>query len=130
MRLVTYYLLPVEDGNVIIHYDTGLKINVFNLKNEDFKPNPLELHVYGVNNSDWLAFETEGWTTESLRIIGQAVLWYTLEMNLSEIRLTVMHPDSQKDLRENKSTTKSITARFCHWLRLNANLCRREADGN
>jgi hypothetical protein len=92
MPSVSYFLLSDNEREVIVHKETGLRVNVFNLKNEDFEPTPGELHVFGEDTGMWLAFETEGWTTESLSLISAAVLWYAYYVDAPSIKVTIEDP--------------------------------------
>jgi hypothetical protein len=91
MESSNYFLLNRE-RNVIVHKATGLRINVFGLEVENYRPNPTELHVFGDDHGEWLAFETEGWSTEDRVILIDAVKWYSQFLDYPEINITEEDP--------------------------------------
>jgi hypothetical protein len=92
MLSMTYFLLSGQTRDVIVHGETGFKINVYRLEKEIFVPKDGELHVFGKDNKEWLAFETSGWNTEKLEIISAAVLWYSEYIGFYELQLTFTDP--------------------------------------
>ena len=92
MLSLTYFLLPGQTRDVIVHGETGFKINVFRLEKEIFVPKDGELHVFGKDKKEWLAFETCGWNAEKLAIMSAAVLWYSEYIGFFEIQLTFTDP--------------------------------------
>ena len=76
MQTTNYFLLEDKERDVIVHGDTGLRVNVFGLEVDNYRPTAGELRIFGEDHGGWLAFETEGWTLESLNIVSGAVTWY------------------------------------------------------
>jgi hypothetical protein len=100
MLPTTYFLLDHQDRNVIVHGETGLKVSVFGLEVEDYKPTPGEIHIFGDDHGEWLAFETEGWSMESIDIITGAVVWYARYLDYSEMNITTDDPRPEFRLRK------------------------------
>jgi hypothetical protein len=92
MLSLTYFLLPGQTGDVIVHGETGLKINVFKIEREQFVPLIDELHVFGRNTREWIAFETAGWDDKKLDIMSGAILWYTEYKDCKDMQLTFTDP--------------------------------------
>jgi hypothetical protein len=85
---------------VIVHRETGTKVNVFGLEVENYQPGPGELHIFGDDHREWLAFETEGWNGEHINIIDQAVLWYARYLDYPQMEITTEDPRPQPGLRK------------------------------
>ena len=60
MHSTSYYLSDENDHHLIIHADTGLVVQTFSLEHEPFNPCPDEIHLFGDDHGEWLAFETIG----------------------------------------------------------------------
>lgn len=92
MKKNNYFLLEDARRDVIVHGETGLRVNVFNRETEGFSPAPGEIHVVGDDHGLWLAFETEGWTMEGLEIVSSAVLWYARRLDYPQMQITTEDP--------------------------------------
>jgi len=92
MLSLTYFLLPGQIRDVIVHGETGFKINVYRLEKESFLPKDGEIHVFGKDPEEWLAFETSGWNTEKLAIMSAALLWYSEFIGFTQLQLTFTDP--------------------------------------
>ena len=99
MLSTSYHLLADQDHDIIIHEETGLRVHVFNLENEGFVPTVGELHLFGDDHGTWLAFETEEWTTETLAIFSNAVLWYAVVLDYPEMQIATVDPRPPLKLR-------------------------------
>ncbi|TZF83106.1 hypothetical protein FW774_12455 [Pedobacter sp. BS3] len=62
--------------DIIYDRKTSLQIQVFNQRDELFVPGKNEVHFYGDNFGDILAFETIGYRNESEALIRDAIKWY------------------------------------------------------
>jgi hypothetical protein len=100
MQTNNYFLLDDEERHVIVHGETGLRVNVFGLEVDNFRPTPGELHIFGDAHGEWLAFETEGWSMESMTIISDAVAWYACYLDYPEMQITEEDPRPQFKLRK------------------------------
>jgi len=100
MQSGTYFLLEGADRAVIVHGKTGLRVNVFSLETEGYSPNSDELHVFGNDHGEWLAFETDGWTIEAMDLVTGAVVWYTHYLDHPEMVIRTKDPRPQYKLRK------------------------------
>ena len=100
MLSTSYYLLADQDHDIIIHDETGHRVHVFSLENKTFEPTKGELHFFGDDHGEWLAFETEGWTTETLAIFSNAIIWYAVFLDWPEMQITTRDPRPPSKLRK------------------------------
>lgn len=99
MKSTAYFLLADQERDIIVHDKTGLRVNVFSLEQEGFTPTLGELHIFGDDHGEWLAFETEGWTTETTSIFSNAVVWYAVNLDYPEMQITTEDPRPPSKLR-------------------------------
>jgi hypothetical protein len=95
-----YFLLEGQNRDVIVHGATGLRVNVFGLEVDRYEPTDGELHIFGDDHGEWLAFETEGWSAEGLEIISGAVKWYAQYLDYSEMQISEEDPRPVVKLRK------------------------------
>jgi hypothetical protein len=95
----TYSLLEDQERDIIIHRISGLRVNVFGLEVDNYRPTKGELRIYGDDHGEWLAFETEGWNGEDLDIISQAVVWYARYLDYPEMTITTEDPRPEFKLK-------------------------------
>jgi hypothetical protein len=100
MLTTNYFLLDDQERDVIIHGETGLRVHVFGLEVDDYHPTPGELHIFGDDHGEWLAFETEGWSKESMDIITGAVVWYAQYLDYPEMNIQTEDPRPAPRLRK------------------------------
>jgi hypothetical protein len=100
MISTTFSLLVDQERDIIVHGETGLRVNVFGLEVDSFQPAEGELHIFGDDHGEWLAFETEGWNGEELELISQAVLWYARYLDYPEMRIVTEDPRPESKLRK------------------------------
>ena len=100
MNSLNYFLVPDANRQIISHGETGLRVNVYHLENEPFYPVTGELHIFGDDHGEWLAFETEGWSSESMQIITGAVIWYAHCLDYSEMNIQTNDPRPVFKLRK------------------------------
>lgn len=94
-----YFLLEDEERNVIVHGESGLRVNVFGLDADRYEPTEGEIHIFGEAYGEWLAFETDGWTLEDVGIISDAVLWYARYLGYPEMQITETDPRQEPKLK-------------------------------
>lgn len=99
MFSTTFSLLEYQERDVIVHDETGLRINVFGLEVDDYHPTTGELHIFGDDYGEWLAFETENWNGEHLDIISQAVVWYARYLDYPEMTIVTEDPRPEFKLK-------------------------------
>jgi hypothetical protein len=92
MQTTKYFILATENRDIIVHAETGLRVNVFRLENEGFMPTVGELHVFGDDHGGWLAFETEGYSSENLGLVKGAVIWYARYLDYPEMDIRTEDP--------------------------------------
>jgi hypothetical protein len=97
---MNYFLLPDAQRDIIIHGPTGTRLNVYSLENEDFRPAKGELHIFGDDHGEWLAFETQGWNGGDTRVFSGAVLWYGLYLDYPVMEITTKDPRPKFRLRK------------------------------
>ena len=68
-------LMP-HQRDVICDKEGELKIQVFNLREELFHSQESEVHLFGDNFGDILAFETINYHNQSEHLIRDAIMWY------------------------------------------------------
>lgn len=95
-----YFLLEDQERDIIVHGETGLRVNVFGLEVDQYEPTPGELHIFGDDHGEWLAFETEGWSIENLDIISGAVKWYARYLDYPEMQISEEDPRPAVRLRK------------------------------
>jgi len=100
MISTTFSLLEDQERDVIIHDPSGLRVNVFGLEVDNYQPTKGELHIFGDDHGEWLAFETEGWNGEYLDIISQAVVWYARYLDYPEMNISTEDPRPEFRLRK------------------------------
>jgi hypothetical protein len=96
----TFSLLEDQERDIIIHGATGLCVNVFGLEVDDYQPTKGEIHIFGDDHGEWLAFETEGWNGENLDLITQAVIWYARYLDYPEMNIQTEDPRPAPRLRK------------------------------
>jgi len=96
----TYSVLYDQERHVIVHGETGTKVHVFGLETDNYQPTPGELHIYGDDRGEWLAFETEGWNGENFDIIKQAVIWYARYLDYPQMTISTEDPRRVVTLRK------------------------------
>lgn len=99
MYSTNYYLLPDQERDVIVHEATGIQLNVFGLEVDHFTPTNGEIHIFGEDHGEWLAFETVNYNYEDLDIIKAAVVWYARYLDYSEMEITTEDPRPEFRLR-------------------------------
>ena len=92
MQTNSYFLLDGGDRDIIVNGETGLRVNVFSLENEGFTPTQGELHIFGEDHGQWLAFETEDYAVEALDIFKGAVVWYARYLDYPKMEITTEDP--------------------------------------
>jgi hypothetical protein len=95
-----YFLLHELERDVIVHGETGLRVNVFGLEADQYQPIAGELHIFGEARGEWLAFETEGWSAEQLGVISGAALWYALYLEYPQMQISEIDPTSKFKLKK------------------------------
>jgi len=96
----TFPLLEDQKRDIIIRGATGLCVNVFGLEVDDYQPTKGEIHIFGDDHGEWLAFETEGWNGENLDLITQAVVWYARYLEYLEMNIQTEAPRPAPRLRK------------------------------
>jgi hypothetical protein len=66
---------------------------------DQYQPAKGELHIYGEDHGEWLAFETEHWDGDNLDLITQAVVWYARYLDYPEMTISTEDPRPGHKLR-------------------------------
>jgi hypothetical protein len=91
-----------DDRDVIMHGETGLRVNVFSLENEGFTSTQGELHIFGEDHGGWLAFETDNYHFEALDIFKGALVWYARYLDCPEMEIQTEDPRPAVQLKRYK----------------------------
>ena len=102
MLSLNYFLQEDADRTTIIHGPTGVRLHVYNLELDDFRPTPGELHIFGDDYGEWLAFETEGWNGGDIQVFSNAVMWYAVYLDYPAMEITTEDPRPEFKLRKIK----------------------------
>ena len=90
------FLLATDLNNpcrdVIHARDTGLKLRVFCLDREPFRPENSEIQLYGSANDKLYAFETIGVTSEEALDVVEAIQWYAGYIDCPEMDIVPDDP--------------------------------------
>ncbi len=100
MLSMNYFLLPDSARNIIVHGPTGTRLNVYSLENENFIPTKGELHIFGDDHGEWLAFETDGWEGGDIKVFSNAVLWYSVYLDYPVMEITTEDPRPEFKLKK------------------------------
>lgn len=100
MQSMTYFLVTDTERDTIVHGATGTRLNIYSLENEDFHPAKGELHIFGDDHGEWLAFETVGWKGGETGVISGAVLWYAVYLDYRAMNITTEDPRPEFKLRK------------------------------
>lgn len=94
------YLLatdPKDPCRDVIHSrDTGLKVKVFCLTDENFEPDVNEIQLYGFANNKLYAFETINITPEDALDVVSAIQWYANYVKYPEMEILPEDPRQDK----------------------------------
>jgi hypothetical protein len=81
---------PFRD--IIYHQESKFKVQVYNMQHEHFVPNANEVHFFGDDHGDELAFETVSYNNQSERFIKAAIAWYSLYIAYPEMKVYRKNP--------------------------------------
>jgi hypothetical protein len=91
--------LEDQERDVIVHGETGLRVNVVGLEAGQYEPTAGEIHISERRMGNGWPL-TEGWTMEELGIISGAVLWYGRYLNYPEMQVSEEDPRMQVKLKQ------------------------------
>jgi hypothetical protein len=96
------YLLATDPKNpcrdVIHSRDTGLKIRVFCLDDEQFNPDGNEIQLYGYANDNLFAFETINIVADDALDVVGAIQWYADYVNCPQMEILPEDPRQGKHI--------------------------------
>jgi hypothetical protein len=96
------YLLATDPKNpcrdVIHSRDTGLKIRVFCLDDEQFNPDGNEIQLYGYANDNLFAFETINIVADDALDVVGAIQWYADYVNYPQMEILPEDPRQGKHI--------------------------------
>jgi hypothetical protein len=99
MLSTSYFVIHESERDIIVHVASGIRVKVFGLEVDEYVPDQNEIHVFGDDHGEWLAFETEGWNGEGLDIISQAVVWYARYLDYPQMQIMTEDPRPVNKLR-------------------------------
>lgn len=77
---------------------TNLKIEVYHLNNENFKPAKDSAVFYGLQDNLWLAFVSE-YVTDLLPVVTNGMHWYAQEKGYRKMDFTINDPRPKPRMR-------------------------------
>lgn len=96
------YLLATDPKNAcrdVIHSrDTGLKIRVFCLSDERFRPQESEIQLYGYAHEKLYAFETINISAEDALDVVSAIQWYADYVGEPEMEILPEDPRTGQEI--------------------------------
>jgi len=87
---------PCRD--VIHSRDSGLRIRVYCLEEERFRPNNNEIQLYGTTGNNTYAFETIGIASEDAPDIIEAIQWYADYIRYPDMDIAPEDPRAGKEV--------------------------------
>ncbi|RVU02074.1 hypothetical protein EOD41_08995 [Mucilaginibacter limnophilus] len=60
-KICSYFLLLDAARTIIVYGPTGMRLHIFSLETGDFLRQVGELHIFGKDHGEWLAFQMQGW---------------------------------------------------------------------
>jgi hypothetical protein len=87
-----FYVIQTENGDMIRDAKSMLRINIHQLGNRSFLPNPSELQFYSINSRVLLAFETVNIKDYLRPLVASALLWYAQYIGYPEMNISTEDP--------------------------------------
>ena len=87
-----FYLNHTESGNAIYDEKSLLRINIYNLEDNKFRPNPTELQFYTINRGRYIAFETVDIKAYLRPLVANALLWYAQYIGQPDLHISTQDP--------------------------------------
>jgi len=87
-----FYVIQTENGDMIRDAKSMLRINIHQLDNRSFLPNPSELQFYSINSRVLLAFETVNIKDYLRPLVASALLWYAQYIGYPEMNISTEDP--------------------------------------
>jgi hypothetical protein len=95
MLPTNFYIIKTENGDMIRDVKSMLRINIHQLENVVFKPNPSELQFYSMFHGVSLAFETVNIKDYLRPLVASALLWYAQHIGYPEMNISSEDPRSR-----------------------------------
>ena len=92
MLSTNFYVIQTEDGDMIRDFKSMLRINIHQLNNGTFNPNPAELQFYSRYPGVLLAFETVNIKDYLRPLVASALLWYAQYIGYPEMNISSEDP--------------------------------------
>jgi len=92
MLSTDFYVIQTENGDMIRDAKSMLRINIYQLNNGTFNPNPSELQFYSIYPGCLLAFETDNIKDYLRPLVASALLWYAEYIGYPEMHITSEDP--------------------------------------
>jgi hypothetical protein len=94
MLSTNFYVIQTENGDMIRDVKSMLRINIHQLENGSFLPNPSELQFYSLYPGVHLAFETVNIRDYLRPLVASALLWYAQHIGYPDMNITSQDPSS------------------------------------
>jgi hypothetical protein len=94
MLLNNFYVIQTENGDMIRDAKSMLRIDIHQLSNKPFLPNPSELQFYSIDSGILLAFETVNIRDYLRPLVASALLWYAQYIGYPEMNISSEDPRS------------------------------------
>lgn len=94
MLSTNFYVIQTESGDMIRDVKSMLRINIHQIEEGAFNPNPAELQFYSVYQGVCLAFETVNIKDYLRPLVASALLWYAQHIGYPEMNISSEYPRS------------------------------------
>ncbi len=92
MLSTNFYVIQTESGDTIRDEKSMLRINIHQLENGAFQPNPAELQFYSIFHGVCLAFETVNIKDYLRPLVASALMWYAQQIGYPEMHISSEDP--------------------------------------
>ncbi len=96
MLSTNFCLKKTENCDTIQDERSVLRINIYNLGNGVFQPNPSELQFYGIYEDKCVAFETVEIKDFLRPQVASALMWYAQYIGYPEMNISSENPDQSR----------------------------------
>jgi len=92
MLTTNFYVIQTEAGAIIRDVKSMLRINIYQLEQASFQPNPSELQFYSLCREGLLAFETVNIKDYLRPLVAPALLWYAEHIGHPNMDISSLDP--------------------------------------
>ena len=95
MISTNFYVIQTENGDMIRDVKSMLRINIHQLANRSFEPNPSELQFYSMYQGVCMAFETVNIKDYLRPLVASALLWYAQYIGFPDMNISSEYPQQE-----------------------------------